>query len=327
MVDLSTKYMGLQLENPLIVGSSSLTNTVPKVKRMAEAGAGAVVLKSLFEEQILAEKVSLEKHTIPSQHPETYEYIDKLSMELGPDSYLKLIEESKRQISIPVIASLNCISVRWWTDYARKIENAGADALELNISFLPSDLDTKSEEVEKKYIEIFTEVKDHVDIPIAVKIGPYFTSPGTLIKSLSEKGASAVVLFNRFYQFDINIHKLEVSSGMRFSSSQEMNNSMRWISLLFGRISADIAASTGIYETNDVIKQILSGADVVELVSTLYVNGPDHINNILDEIRKWMAEHSFNSVEKFRGLLSREQSDTPEDFERLQYIKAVVGVE
>lgn len=319
--------MGLDLKNPLIVGSSSLTNTVPKVKRMADAGAGAVVLKSLFEEQIHAEKVNLEKHTFPSQHPEAYEYIDKMSMELGPDSYLKLIEESKQSVSIPIIASLNCISARWWTDYARKIENAGADALELNISFLPAAPDIKSEEVEEKYVEILTEVKNHIDIPVAVKIGPYFTSPGMLIKNLIKNGASGVVLFNRFYQFDMNIHKVEVSSGMSFSSSQEMNQSLRWISMLYGRISANLAASTGIYDANDVIKQILAGADTVELVSALYINGPDHINHILENVEKWMTDHEYKSIEEFRGLLSRSKSKTPGDFERLQYIKAVVGIE
>ncbi|MFC1726664.1 dihydroorotate dehydrogenase-like protein [candidate division KSB1 bacterium] len=327
MTDLSTEYMGLTLKNPIVIGSSSLTNTVEKIKRLEEAGAGAVVLKSLFEEQIRAEKGALEHDTALFTHPEAYEYIDKMSMELGPESYLKLIKDAKESVSIPVIASLNCTSSRWWIDYAKKIELAGADALELNISFTPGDFRKSSVEIENLYFDIFEKVKRHIDLPVAVKVGPFFTNFGSVAAEFCKRGTSALVLFNRFYQFDIDINRLEISGGIRMSSPQEMEQSLRWISLLSGKIMCDLAASTGIFDAAGVIKQLLAGAKVVEIVSTLFINGIDNVKVILKDIEKWMTDHKFTSIDQFRGKLNQLESENPEMYERLQYIKAIVGVE
>ncbi len=327
MVDLSTKYMGLALRNPLIVASSSLVNSSEGVRRCAEAGPGAVVLKSLFEEQIQAETEDLEQHCWILGHPEAFEYVRGVRMSLGPREYLKLVEEAKSMVSIPVIASLNCVSPKWWVSYAKQIVAAGADALELNISVMPSDPDRSSKEIEDLYFRIFEEVKSGIEIPIAVKIGPYFTSIARIAGEFSRRGASALVIFNRFYQLDIDIEKLELSPGYRFSSPEEMNLPLRWIALLAGRINCDLAASTGTHDGAGVIKQLLAGASVVQLCSTLYINGIEHIGRILKELETWMEKHGFDSVDQIRGKLSQTQSDRPELYERLQYIKALVGIE
>ncbi len=327
MVDLSTEYMGFTLTSPLIVASSGLVNTSEGVRRCADAGASAVVLKSLFEEQIQAETKDLEEHSWILGHPEAFEYVRGAGMSLGPRQYLKLIEEAKRTVSVPVIASLNCISPKWWASYAKQIVTAGADGLELNISVMPSDPDRSSEEIENLYFKILEEVKSRIEIPIAVKIGPYFTSVARMARELSRRGASALVLFNRFYQLDIDIEKLELSPGYRFSSPDEMSLPLRWIALLSGRISCDLAASTGVHDGTDVIKQLLAGASVVQLCSTLYVNGIEHIGKILQQIQVWMKKHGFESIKQIRGELSQTESDRPELYERLQYIKALVGIE
>lgn len=327
MVDFSTKYMGLTLSNPLVVGSSGLSNTPEGVRRCADAGAGAVVLKSLFEEQMKAETEDLEQHSWILGHPEAFEYVRGVGMGLGPREYLKLVEETKRTVSIPVIASLNCVSPKWWVNYAKQIELAGADALELNISVMPSDPDRSSKEIEGLYFKIFEEVKIGTEIPIAVKIGPYFTSMARMADEFSKRGVSALVLFNRFYQLDIDIEKLQLAPGYRFSSSHEMSLSLRWIALLTGRIRCDLAASTGVHDGVGVIKQLLAGASAVQICSTLYINGVEYIGKILKEMESWMEKHGFNSVDQVRGKLSQDLSDRPELYERLQYIKALVGIE
>jgi dihydroorotate dehydrogenase (fumarate) len=327
MVDLSVKYMGLELRNPLVVGSSGLTNTTEGVRGCAAAGAGAVVLKSLFEEQMQAETEDLEQHSWILGHPEAFEYVRGIRMGLGPREYLKLVEEAKKIVSIPVIASLNCISPKWWVNYARQIELAGADALELNISVMPSDPDRTSKQVEGLHFKIFEEVKARIEIPIAVKIGPYFTSMARMADEFSKRGVAALVLFNRFYQLDIDIEALQLVSGYRFSSSHEMGLPLRWIALLAGRIGCDLAASTGVHDGSGVIRQLLAGASAVQLCSTLYINGVEHIGRILKEIETWMEKHGFNSVGEIQGKLSQVLSERPELYERLQYIRALVGIE
>jgi len=238
MTDLTTKYLGLHLRNPLIVASCSLVNTIKGAQRCDDAGAGAVVLKSLFEEQIEADTKELEQHVWLSGHPEAFDYVRKMGIELGSRDYLKLVEGTKKALSIPVIASLNCITPVWWTDYAKKVEAAGADALELNIAVLPSDPNHSSDEIERLYFSILEDVSKSIKIPIAVKIGPYFTSMARMAHELCNRGASALVLFNRFYQFDINIDKLKLVPGYRLSSREEINLPLRWISLLAGRVNA-----------------------------------------------------------------------------------------
>jgi dihydroorotate dehydrogenase (fumarate) len=327
MVDLSTEYMGLQLRNPLIVASCSLTNTSEGVRRCADAGAGAIVLKSLFEEQIRVETEDVEKYLWASGHPEALDYVRNLGMELGPREYLNLVKEAKSVVSIPVIASLNCISPEWWADYAMQIEAAGADALELNIAVTPTDLNRTHEEIVGLYFRILEEVKKCIGIPIAVKIGPYFTSMAQMADELSKRGAAALVLFNRFYQFDINIDKLELASGYRFSSPEEMNLPLRWIALLADRVACDLAPSTGVHDGTGFIKQLLAGASAVQICSTLYLNGLEQIDRILGYTEDWMKGHDFDSVDQIRGKLSQTHSDQPELYERLQYIKALVGIE
>ena len=327
MIDLSTTYMGLKLENPIVVASCSLGKTVEGMRNCEEAGAGAVVLKSLFEEQIWAEIKNMEQYTGALWHSEAIDYIENMGVALGPREYLKLIEESKRAVSIPVIASLNCVSPKIWIDYTKRIIDAGADAIELNISLMPSDPKRTGSEIEQLYYQITENIKASIDVPIAVKIGPYFTSVANVARELHLRGVSALVLFNRFYQLDINIDKLELAPGYRFSSPYDINVSLRWISLLAGHIEIDLAASTGAHDSSGVIKQLLAGASVVQLCSTLYLNGLKKIGEILDGLKSWMEHNGFDSVEQFRGKMSQIESDNPELYERLQYVKALVGIE
>ncbi len=327
MADLSTEYMGLQLRNPLVVSSCNLTNTSEGVRQCADAGAGAVVLKSLFEEQMQADTEELEKYSWVSGHPEAFDYVRNMGMLTGPREYISLIKAAKSIVSIPVIASLNCVSPKWWTDYAVQIESAGADALELNVSIMPSEPDHTGEEIEKLYFAILEELKTHIEIPIAMKIHPYFTSTARVARELGERGASALVLFNRFYQLDIDVEKLELAPGYRFSSPQEIYLPLRWVTLLAGRVECDLAASTGIHDGESVIKQILAGTSVVQVCSTLYLNGLEQIGRIIEYMQSWMERHGFDSIDQIRGKLSQMNSDRPELYERLQYIKALVGIE
>jgi dihydroorotate dehydrogenase (fumarate) len=327
MADLSTDYMGLSLRNPLIVASSSLNKSVDGVMKCADAGAGAVVLKSLFEEQIAVRAKDLEENLWLYGHTEAFEYVSKMAMPLGPRDYLKLIGEAKASVSIPVIASLNCISPRWWTDFAKQIEAAGADAIELNISVMPSDPGRTGEEIEKIYLDIVESLEGSIRIPLAVKIGPYFTSIARMAREFSDRGVSALVLFNRFYQIDIDVEKLEIAPGLRFSSPDEISLPLRWIALLAGNVNCDLAASTGVHDAAGMVKQLLAGATAVQVCSALYERGVDYIGTIITEMETWMKEHGFQSVQDFRGKLSREVTDRPELYERLQYIKIFVGIE
>jgi len=328
MADLSTEYMGLKLKNPLIVASCSLSKQLDGIHRIADSGAGAVVLKSLFEEQIQKEMVEdIEQYIGPSWHYEAYDYVNKMGMELGPREYLKLIEEAKKSVSIPVIASLNCISTGWWKDYAKQIESAGADALEMNIAFLPDDIKKTSEEIEQIYYKVLEKVKGTIDIPIAVKIGPYFTSMAQFAFELGKRGASALVFFNRFYQFDIDIENMKVIGANYLSTSSEMNLPLRWIALLFGQVNCDLSATTGVHNGHSVIKLILAGAQSAQLCSVLYKKGVEYVSTILDETELWLDEHDVKSIADIRGKLSRQESAKPELYERLQYIKALVGIE
>ncbi len=327
MADLTTRYMGLELRNPLIVASCSLVNSVEGVQRCADAGAGAVVLKSLFEEQIEADTREIQKHVWLSGHTEAYDYVRRIGIEAGEQDYLSLLERTKKAVSIPVIASINCVTADWWADYARKLEAAGADGVELNIAVLPSDPRHSSNEIEKLYFDIVEGVRKNVTVPIAVKIGPYFTSLASVAEALCARGASALVLFNRFYQLDINIDKLNLVPGYRFSTPEEINVSLRWISLLAGRVKCDLAATTGVHDAPGFIKQLLAGAAAVQICSTLYKHGIGHIAQILSNVEQWMKRHQFESVAHFQGKLSQKESEQPESYERLQYVKALVGFE
>jgi dihydroorotate dehydrogenase (fumarate) len=327
MADLSTHYMGLALSNPLIVASSGLTKSVDGVKKCADAGAGAVVLKSLFEEQIAVQAKHMEENLWLYGHTEAFEYVSKMAMPLGPRDYLKLIRDAKSAVSIPVIASLNCITPRWWTDFAGQLEGAGADAIELNIAVMPSDPEHTSGKIETIYFDIVESIKACIGIPLAVKIGPYFTSVARMARELADRGVAALVLFNRFYQIDIDIEKVEIAPGLRFSSPDEISLPLRWIALLAGHVECDLAASTGVHDGAGMVKQLLAGATAVEVCSALYEKGIDHIGAIIRDVETWMAGHGFEKIDDLRGKLSRDVTESPELYERLQYIKLFVGIE
>jgi dihydroorotate dehydrogenase (fumarate) len=328
MSDLSTEYMGLKLENPIVVASCSLSKNIDGIQNLADSGAGAIVLKSLFEEQIQKEMVEdVEQYISHAWHSEAYDYVNKMGMELGPREYLKLIENAKKEISIPIIASLNCVSSGWWKDYAKQIENAGADAVELNVSYTPVDVKKTANDIEQTYFGVIDRVRESIDIPISVKIGPYFSSIPYLTYELCRRGASAVVLFNRFYQFNIDSDKMRVVSANHLSSSSEMFLPLKWIAMLYGLINCDLAATTGIHDSESAVKMILAGAQVVQVCSILYKKGVQYLGNLRTGMEKWMNNRNIGSFEDIRGKMSRQESEKPELYERLQYIKALVGIE
>lgn len=351
MSDLTTVYMGMELSNPLVVGSCGLTKTVQGVKQAADAGAGAIVLKSLFEEQISAEVEELASQSQHAAHTEAYDYLHGFAQALGPSEYLQLVSDAKKSVSVPIFASINCVTANRWTEYAAKLADAGADGLELNVGFLPNDPAIAGVTVEERYSEILSAVREVVELPVALKIGPYFSSlahlaqqlgkdrmkgppftvgwcgPGDVEQELSWKAADALVLFNRFYRFDIDIDSMQLTGGNPYSSSEELHLPLRWISLLAGRVSSDLAATTGVHNGEDVIKQIMAGATVVQLCSTLYRNGLGQISSILEQLEHWMQTKKFARLEDFRGTLSYARSETPSAYERVQYIKALVGIE
>jgi dihydroorotate dehydrogenase (fumarate) len=328
MADLKTSYMGLNLENPLIVASCSLSKDADSIKRLADVGAGAVIMKSLFEEQVQKEMVdNMEQHIGPSWHTEAYDYVNKMGMEFGPEVKLNVIEAAKKAVDVPLIASLNCVTFHWWKDYAKQLESAGADGIELNIGYISTDVKMQGDHVERLYFKILEKVKSTVNIPIAVKLGPFFSSFAQFAYDLCSRGASALVLFNRFYQFDIDVEKGSIKAGNPLSDPAEMALPLRWVALLSNRVAGDIAASTGIHTADQVIKQIYAGANAVQLCSILYEKGVEQLQKIREGIEAWMKKHGVKRLDDIRGKLSLNESDNPELFSRLQYIKALVGIE
>jgi dihydroorotate dehydrogenase (fumarate) len=326
MADLATKYLGLDLKNPIIVSSSSLTASADKIVECEKAGAGAVVLKSLFEEQIQADTAQMMDKIDDAHVSESFDYLTRTGNYHYIDEYLTLLEEAKSKVSIPVIASLNCVSSGSWIDYAERLEKLGADALELNVFILPADAGTVGQEIEKVYIDVCQKVRKRVTIPFALKIGPHFSGLANMIKVLAGEGASGFVLFNRFYQPDVDIEKLAIIAAKELSAPQEMALSLRWIALLSGEIEADFAAGTGIHDGNSVVKQLLVGAKGVQICSVLYQNGIGYIQTMLNVVSEWMDRHNFTSLKDFQGMLCQEESDRPQDYERAQYVKALVGI-
>jgi len=321
MAKLETRYMGLTLRNPIIVGSSGLTNSVEKIKELEAHGAAAVVLKSIFEEQILMEIDSLKGGRLG--HSEEADYIAQYTQQHSLDEYLKLIENSKKTVSIPVIASINCTSPAKWTTFAKKIQNSGADGLELNIFILPADYKQKGEDVEKIYFDIIDEVKAQVSIPIAVKMSFYFSGLANMIFNLSIRNISGIVLFNRFLGPDIDMKEKKVVPSHVFSSTEELSLPLRWIGLLSSEAKCDLAASTGIHDGNGVIKCLLVGAKAVQVATTIYKNGPAQIEKMLEQVKKWMKEHRYHSIQNFIGKLSYDYIKNPVIYERVQFMKYV----
>jgi dihydroorotate dehydrogenase (fumarate) len=328
MTSLKTKYLGFDLKSPVIVGSCGLNNSIDNLKSMEEAGAGAIVLKSLFEEQIIEERVkSATQGIYTSFHPEAMEYIAQMSMNFGPEDYLRLIRNAKDALTIPVIASVNCISKEYWVEFAKKIEKAGADAIELNISHIVHDVNTSANDITDDYLATFRAVKESVSIPVAVKMGSNYTNIVRMVKLIQNYGAQGVVLFNRFYQVDIDINTLELVPGYIRSSRKDITEAIRWVSIVSSKTDIDIAGSRGVKDGEDVIKLLLAGADAVQVVSALYKNGIGYISNINSEIEKWMESKGFETIDQFKGKLSQKNMEDPKAWERQQYIKALVGVE
>ena len=321
-MDLTTKYLGLELRNPVIVGSSGLTDSVKKIEELEKFGAGAVVIKSIFEEEITLEYEKVLAEEAPSRFKDDYlDYFDYKIKQQNLGNYIKLIAEAKKKVKIPIIASINCTSSHEWTYFASKIEEAGADAVELNIFVMPSTLDKSLDDIDHVYLEIINNVKNIIQIPLAIKISYYFSNLGRAIKTLSKTGIKGIVLFNRFFSPDIDLDKMEIISTNVFSTPQELSTSLRWIGIMANRVKCDLAASTGVHDGKAVIKQLLAGADAVQIVSALYQNGPEYLKTIIQEIEDWMTAKGFDTINDFRGKLSQEEYVEPTLYERVQFMK------
>ena len=325
-MDLSVEYLGLKLKNPIIVGSCGLTSSISKLKSLEAAGAGAVVLKSLFEEQIEQENWQ-EQDKNTRYFPEIEDYIKAYSSDKSFTKYLELIKSAKENISIPVIASINCHTVGSWIEYAKKMEEAGADAIEINISLLPNDFELSGKDNEKLYFEITERVRKAVSIPIALKMSNYSAGLAKLINELSwTKNVDGFVLFNRYYRPDVDIDTLELKSSGMFTDSGDLAESLRWILFLSKRVKTDMVASTGVHTGADAIKQILSGAKAVQVVSAIYQNGEEHITSMLKEIEEWMESKNYKSIDDFYGLLHNNDK-IKKGFERIQFMKYYGSIE
>jgi dihydroorotate dehydrogenase (fumarate) len=327
-MDLTTNYLGLQLRSPLVISASPLSEDVDNIRHMEDAGAAAVVLYSLFEEQLRQDRLELNQNlqqgTESFAESLTY-FPDAGEYHLGPEEYLKHIAAAKKATHIPIIASLNGSSVGGWTDYARQIQQAGADALELNIYYIPTDMDLGGDVVEDTYINILRAVKANVTIPVAVKLSPFFSNFANMARRLDQAGANGLVLFNRFYQPDIELESLEVKPNILLSTPMAARLPLRWIALLYGRVQASLAATSGIHRGSDALKMLLAGADVTMLCSTLLRHGIPQIALIERDLKAWLEEHEYESVEQLKGSLSQKNCAEPAAFERAQYMKALTG--
>ena len=344
MIDLSCKYLGLQLRNPIVVGSSGLTSTLENLKTISGLGAGAVVLKSIFEEQIKYESDKFLKSDNPDikswqeafqgivsktefYYDEAYEYLTSYAKEHTLKNYLALISDAKKTIDIPVIASINCNTQYDWQYFAKRIQDAGADALELNVYLLPSDFEKSGDENEQVYFDIIKEVRKYVSIPISLKIGYYFSSLAQTTLKLSETGISGLTLFNRPYNPDIDTANLQVNASNMFSRDSEYSHTLRWVALLAGKLKCDIAASTGIHNAETVIKQLLAGAEAVHLVSVFYKHHFDILPELIQGVEKWMTQHQFKNIGDFKGMLSKAKVQNPASYERVQFLRLFSSVE
>jgi dihydroorotate dehydrogenase (fumarate) len=327
MADLTTEYIGLNLKNPIIAGSSGLSGSVKGVVELEENGAAAVVLKSIFEEEIMLEYEDIMREA--SDEGVNLDQFDYFDFDLKSNrikKYTDLITGSKKEVSIPVIASINCVFSHEWTSFAKQLQDAGADALELNMFFLPSDFDRTTEEKEQAYFQIINKVQKEISIPIALKISHYFSNLGPMIQQLSGTGIAGLVLFNRFYSPDFDINKFEVISSNVFSKPSDLSISLRWIAIMAQRVECDLAASTGVHDGIALIKQILAGANAVQVASTLYQNGKGQIGKMLETLEGWMEQKGFGSLNDFRGRMSQAKSSNPAAYERMQFMKHFGGV-
>ncbi|MGA9526865.1 MAG: dihydroorotate dehydrogenase-like protein [Terriglobales bacterium] len=330
MLDLSTRYLGLNLRTPLVASASPLSQDISSIRQLEDAGASAVVLYSLFEEQLRRESLELDYYLSEGTEsfPESLTYFPQPSeFHLGPDDYLEHIRKAKDAVKVPVIASLNGTSVGGWIQYATQIEEAGADALECNIYWIVTDPKMCSADVEQHYLDIVQAVKAAVHIPVAIKLSPFFTNFANMAQRIDAAGADGLVLFNRFYQPDIDLETLELAPHVLLSTPQAMRLPLTWVGLLRGRVQASLAATSGIHSAPDVLKLLMVGADVTMLCSTLLRNGINHLRAIEQGVREWMEAREYESVEQMKGSMSQMRSADPSAFERAQYMRAVKGAQ
>lgn len=330
MLDLSTTYLGLELKNPLVPSSSPLMRHLDKLRRMEDAGAAAIVLHSLFEEQIISESQKLDfilSYGVDS-FPEALSYFpDIRSYNLGPDGYLEHIRRAKAAVAIPIIASLNGFSRGGWIEYARQMQQAGADALELNMYYIAADADQDSAALEEMYLELVSEIRQVVTIPIAVKLSAHFTAFANFARRAVAAGANGLVLFNRFYQPDLDLEALEVVPSVHLSSSAELSLRLRWVGLLYGRMNCDLAVTGGVHTAEDVLKAMMAGANVAMMTSVLLASGIDYLPGLLRDVETWMLEHEYESIAQMRGSMSSKNIAHPAAFERANYAQVLRSYE
>lgn len=326
MADLTTTYLGLTLKNPVVASASPLSKKLEGIRRLEEAGASAVVMYSLFEEQITHESLALD-HFLnrgTESFAEALSYFPDLeNYNIGPEEYLNLIRRAKEAVSIPIIGSLNGVSAGGWVEYARKMEEAGADALELNMYYIPTDTDITAQELEQNYVDLVAEVCSRVKIPVAVKLSPFFTALPNLAKRLAGAGAKGLVLFNRFIQPDLDIETLEVTPALQLSTPAELRLPLRWVAILYGRVPCDLALTSGVHDAQAVLKAMMAGAKVTMLASELIQNGLKRIGEILTDMNAWMDTFEYESVSQMQGSMSQKSVAEPAAFERANYLKAL----
>ena len=326
MAELKTRYLGLEMKNPLVASASTLSKKLTNIKKMEDAGIASVVLYSLFEEEITHESLALDyflsRGTESFAEALTY-FPDFDNYNIGPEKYLGLISKANESVQIPIIASLNGISSGGWIEYAKLIEQAGADALELNLYYVSTDLDVAGVELEKAYVELVRNIRGEIKIPIAVKLSPFFTSFSSIAAELVGVGANGLVLFNRFYQPDINIENMRVEPTLELSTSSDLLLPLRWTAILYKKVNADLALTSGVHSGEDIVKSLLAGASVVMSASELVKNGIDRAMSLLQELSNWMDIHEYESVDSLRGILSQQSVAQPAAFERANYMKAL----
>jgi len=325
-MDLSTTYLGLKLNNPIVPSAGPLSHSLDGMKQLEDAGAAAIVMYSLFEEQMAHETSELYHYLSygTESFAEALTYFPEVRhYNLEPDKYIDLLFKAKQSLSIPIIGSLNGISPGGWTSYAKKMEQAGADALELNVYYIPTDPQLRAVDIEDRYIEVLSAVRESISIPIAMKLSPFFTSLAHMAKRLEHAGASGLVLFNRFYQPDFNLETMEVAPNVILSTPQALRLPMRWIAILYGNVKTSLAATSGIHTASDVLKMVMAGADVTMMCSALLKNGPSYIGQVLEELKRWMTEHEYESIQQMHGSMSQRSVADPSAFERANYMKAL----
>lgn len=325
-MDLTTTYLGLQLKNPLVPSASPLSHSLDGMKRLEDAGAAAIVMYSLFEEQIIHESAEISHYLAYGSESffEAQSYFPAVQdYNLGPEDYVELLHKAKKSLGIPVIGSLNGITAGGWVKYAKKMEEAGADAIELNVYYIPTDPNITSTDVEDRYLEVLNEVKRNVKVPVAMKLSPFISSFANFARRLDLAGVNGLVLFNRFYQPDIDLEALEVRPGVVLSHSHDLRLPLRWIAILRGQVKSSLAATTGIHTADDALKMLMAGADVTMLCSSLLMNGPGHLAEVLKGMKQWMIDHEYVSVAQMKGSMSQQSIADPSAFERANYMKAL----